>query len=276
MIRRVLNRLRATFTGPSARDALSASEALAAEVAALRADLDRLRPLAEPFHTRPGTFDPHIYADVLVNNEYRLPARFDAADAVMDIGAHVGSFAAACLLRGAGRVLSFEPFPDNFALATVNLARFGPRAEVRRAAVWRSDRPAGTVSFTDSPDPPNTGGGHLMGRPGAGTAVPSVPLDGVVRDFLAAAGQARLRLLKLDCEGSEYPILLTATCLHLVDEICGEYHEVGAVGPELAAAGHAHFSRELLVGYLEAAGFAVESEVHPKNALVGLFWARRR
>jgi hypothetical protein len=38
-------------------------------------------------------------------------------------------------------------------------------------------------------------------------------------------GKDRVRFLKLDCEGSEWPILVTSKMLHLVDEIRGEIHE---------------------------------------------------
>lgn len=267
MLRRIARRLQATFRGPSPRDLL-------AEIQALRIEVARLRVLAEPFHTRPDTLDPNIYAEVLVENEYRLPARFAADDIVIDVGAHIGSFAVACLLRGAGRVVAFEPVPANHALLRVNLARFGGRGEARRAAVWRSDRPAAELYYEASPDAANTGGGGLIGGDGS-LAVPAVPLDGVVAELLAATGQERIRLLKFDCEGSEYPVLLTATCLGRVAEVCGEYHEVGAAGPSARVGGHTGYGRGVLVDHLTAQGFRVETEANPRSTGIGLFWARR-
>lgn len=278
MIRRITRRLNATFRGPSPQDILAEVRALAplaGRVAALEAEVARLRAIAEPFHARPGTLDPNIYAEVLVGNEYRLPDRFEATDLVIDIGAHVGSFSTACLLRGAGRVVAFEPVPANHALLRVNLARFGGRGEARRAAVWRSDVSAAELGYELSGDPANTGGGNVLGHAGGGLSVPAVALDAVVAELLAATGEARVRLLKLDCEGSEYPILLTATCLDRVAEICGEYHEVGPVGPAAQARGHASYGRAVLVDYLGDLGYRVESEVHPRNPAIGLFWARR-
>jgi len=278
MLRRLTRRLNATFRGPSPLDTLAEIRALApltGRVAALEAEVARLRAVAEPFHTRPGTLDPNIYAEVLVGNEYRLPERFEASDVVIDVGAHVGSFAAACLLRGAGRVVSFEPVPANHALLGVNLARFGGRGEARRAAVWRSDVPATELRYALSDDPTNTGGGNVLAEAAGGLAVPAVPLDAVVAELLAATGQGRVRLLKLDCEGSEYPVLLTATCLDKVAELCGEYHDIGEVGPAAQARGHTRYDRKVLVDYLSGVGFRVESEVHPRNPAIGLFWARR-
>lgn len=274
MLSRILRRLRATFTGPSIHDALARLDDLGTQVATLRAEIDRLKLVAEPFHTRPGTFDPTIYAEVFAENEYRLPEQFAAEDLVIDVGGHIGSFATACLMRGAGRVVAFEPFPANHAVATVNLARFGSRAEVRRAAVWRSDQPAGRRGY-DSSAGANTGGGHVFGPVAGGLTVPTVPLDEVVREVLCAAGRERLRLLKLDCEGSEYPVLLTATCLGVIDEVCAEYHEVGPVGPELAVGGIRNFTHRVLVDHLSGAGFRVTAESNPRDSRLGWIWARR-
>ncbi len=269
MLRRIARRLHATFRGPSSHDLL-------ADIHALRVEVARLRVLAEPFHTRPDTLDPNIVAEVLVGNEYRLPDRFAADDIVIDVGAHIGSFAVACLLRGAGRVVAFEPVPANHALLSVNLSRFGGRGEARRAAVWRSDGPATELHYQASADPINTGGGTLFGGADAGTlAVPAVPLDGVVADLLAPTGRDHIRLLKLDCEGSEYPVLLTATCLGRVAEVCGEYHTVGAAGPAARVGGHTGYGRDVLVDHLTGAGFRVTTEENPRYPGIGLFWAQR-
>lgn len=278
MIRRIARRLNATFHGPSPRElaaAIAALAPLADEVRRLRGEVARLRAVAEPFHVRPGTLDANIFAEVFLGNEYELPARFAAGDVVIDIGAHVGSFAAACLVRGAGRVVAFEPVPANHALCRVNLARFGGRGEARLAAVWRSDVPPTRLHYATSADPANTGGGNVLGGGGPDAPVDAVPLDAVVAELLAASGQARVRLLKLDCEGSEYPILLSATCLDRVAEVCGEYHEVGVPTPDARVGGHAVHGPAVLVEHLTAAGFAVTTRVHPRNPSIGLFWARR-
>ena len=70
---------------------------LEGEVRGLAQRVAELGATAEPFHTRPGTLDRLIARSVLLDNEYRLPDRFEAGDLVIDVGAHVGSFATACL-----------------------------------------------------------------------------------------------------------------------------------------------------------------------------------
>ena len=278
MFRRVARRRPPPPRGPSPRELQAAASAVAPfaeEFRRLRLEVNLLRALAEPFHVRPGTLDPNIFGDVFLGNEYELPARFAAGDVVIDVGAHVGSFSAACLVRGAGRVVAFEPVPANHALCRVNLARFGGRGEARLAAVWRSDVPPTRLHYTASADPANTGGGNVLSGGGGDAPIDAVPLDAVVAELLAASGQARVRLLKLDCEGSEYPILLSATCLGRVAEVCGEYHEVGVATPAARVGAYASHGPAVLVEHLSAAGFAVTTRVHPRDPNIGLFWARR-
>ena len=99
-----------------------------------------------------------------------------------------------------------------------------------------------------------------------------------------------MRLLKLDCEGAEWPILLTSRRLHLIDEIVGEFHEIGGpfleIGEDRPPAPHvfhsdrvAGFTIEELVRCLRDAGFGVTWRRHqrPDGALegLGLFFATR-
>src|SRR5581483_10958742 len=95
---------------------------------------------APAFALRPGTNDDVIYRSVVVNNEYRAPARLDGA-IVIDIGMHVGAFSYLALTRGADMVFGFEPESVNYARASINLAPFGSRARLSRRALWRSDVP---------------------------------------------------------------------------------------------------------------------------------------
>lgn len=279
MIRRLARRVRSTFTGPSSHDLAAAMLQIArleGEVRGLAQRVAELGATAEPFHTRPGTLDRLIARSVLLDNEYRLPDRFEAGDLVIDVGAHVGSFATACLLRGAGRVIAFEPVPSNHALLSVNLARFGNRAEARPAAVWRSDAPPTLLRVVASPDAANTGGGNVFGgATPAGLSAPALPLDAVIAGALASSGAGRVRMVKVDCEGSEYPVLLTATRLDRVDEICGEYHEVLDPVPAARVGSHVAYGRDTLVGHLSALGFRVTTVTDPVHGGNGLFWARR-
>ncbi|MBV9926515.1 MAG: FkbM family methyltransferase [Acidobacteria bacterium] len=255
--------------------------------------------MPEPWRFRPGTLDQVIFNEVFVFNEYRLPESFEPGDLVIDVGAHIGSFAEAALSRGCGHIYCVEPDRANFEIASANLRPHveAGRARVVRAAAWRSDPNADELFFDGyHPFPEsypgwegitNTGSGSVI-WPG-GEPVAKVALDDIV-DEVTGGGGRRVRLLKLDCEGAEWPILLTSQRLDLLDDIRGEFHELGGEFPEISEGrasdvpvfsndGRAKFTAELLVEHLTGAGFRVEYSRHtrPDGARegAGLFFARR-
>jgi FkbM family methyltransferase len=248
---------------------------------------------------RPGTVDRMIFDGVVALDEYRLPGRFEPHDVVVDIGAHIGSFAYAAVLRGGKHVWSIEPDGTNCAFAAEHLRPYVDQGSVRlmHAAVWRSDPNDDELrfdgyqvfpqSFLDLAGVVNTGGGSVMW--GVGEPVQKVAFDDVV-DLVTNRGERRVRLLKLDCEGAEWPILLTSRRLHLIDEIVGEFHEIGGsfleIGEDRLSKAHvfhsdrvAGFTVEEFVRFLNDAGFCVTYRRHlrPNGALegYGLFFATR-
>jgi FkbM family methyltransferase len=248
---------------------------------------------------RDGTLDQAIFNDVVGRNEYRLPERFAARDIVIDVGTHIGSFAQAVLARGCENVTGIEPDGANFKIAADFLKPHidGGRVRLVRAAAWRSDRNSDELrfdgyhpfpkSFTGMQGILNTGNGSVIW--GRGEPVAKVAFDEIV-DRATGCGEHRVRLLKLDCEGAEWPILLTSQRLGLIDEICGEFHEIGGpfleIGedrggqrPVFSFANLEKFTIDVLVDFLERAGFAVSWQRHrrPGGAPegLGLFFAAR-
>jgi hypothetical protein len=133
----------------------------------------------------------------------------------------------------------------------------------------------------------NTGDGSVVW--GLGEPVAKIAFDDVV-DLATNRGERRVRLLKLDCEGAEWPIVLTSRRLHLIDEIVGEFHELGGpfleIGENRPSNAHvfhsdrvAGFTIEELVRFLRDAGFCVtySRHVRPGGGLEGLgyFFATR-
>lgn len=229
------------------------------------------------FPLRPGTNDDVVYNAVVTQNEYRVPEALASDALVVDIGVHIGSFSHLALTRGAGRVFGFEPEAGNFARAAHNLAPFGDRVRLFNHAVWRSDLPSLQLPFFASPDVANSGGGTLIWET-SGPLVDAVPFDTVV-DAITEGGLRRIELLKIDCEGAEFPILLTSTRLDRIDRIVGEYHELRANLPaHVRIPGYDEFSMEALAAALENVGFAVTWERQATAAFgdLGLFFAERR
>jgi len=227
------------------------------------------------FSLRPGTNDDVIYANVVTRNEYRVPDDLSGA-LVVDIGMHVGAFGHLALGRGALELHGFEPEASNYASAVRNLAPFGSRAHLHNHAVWRSDLLVPELRFWRSTDGANAGGGTLIWD-ADGPLVQTVPFDDVV-DAVGNQGSRRIDLVKIDCEGAEFPILLTSRRLDRIDRIVGEYHELRAeLPPHVRLPGCEQFTVELLAAHLERAGFLVtlEPQATATFGALGLFFAVR-
>jgi FkbM family methyltransferase len=237
------------------------------------------------FTFRPGTCDYNVFCAVTQFNEYRLPEHFDRHDVILDVGAHIGSFAWARLQRGAGRVIAFEPELENYRLAGAHLAGFGDRVELHPLALWRSDCPETLLwhsGYRHEPHEVNTGGGDVLFQLGPPAVFPqsnqhrvnTISFDAVLGRF------ERIRLGKLDCEGSEWPVLLTSKLLDRVEALCGEYHEIGGEHnrqaiPEVArVAGYERYTTVELIAFLQRHFRRVEIQPHG-GANLGLFWASR-
>lgn len=240
---------------------------------------------------RRNTFDEAIWYSV--QHEYlTATASFERSDVVLDVGAHTGAFCELAARRGA-TVVGYEANRDNHALAAINLQDL-EAVTLRQAAVWRSDVPPGRLTFTPSADRANTGGGsvlfasteaHWATMPGEHDDVPApeavlsthdvsaVPLDDILTELGA------VRFLKIDVEGAEFPILLTANELDRVAAIAGEYHELtdegmAALAPE-ARVGDVRYSAEVLRRCLLEAEFE-EITFVPDRGGRGFFSATRR
>jgi FkbM family methyltransferase len=226
---------------------------------------------------RQATYDRHVFRTVAVENEYRLPERLHADDVVLDIGANIGAFAYAALQRGAGLVCCYEPDADNFHQLSHNLRPYQQRVRLFRCAVWRSDARVQSLSLRNPCTAAHTGSLQVTSEP-ATQSVPALAFDNLVRQ--ATAGERRIRLLKLDCEGAEWPILLTATTLDRIDALCGEYHL--ADYPEaFQVAGVPAFTAEILERFLRDQAFHVVLEGTPSLRpgshfdSIGHFFAQR-
>lgn len=221
-----------------------------------------MKGIPEGVTLREGTYDRLIWESVYVNNEYRLPDMFEPGDVVIDIGAHTGAFSAACINRGA-TIVACEPDQENYEHLHKNLDQF-PLFYTQTLlpwAIWRDDQPNNqTVNFSGYQYPDNgqvnTGGGTVLCE--SLHCVTSFSLNYLLRHFVGR----KVRLIKFDCEGSEFPILLHAKDLSKVQEIVGEFHE-----------GYGH-KKEELVTCLEGHGFTVTTD-GPTSEGLGHFWARR-
>jgi FkbM family methyltransferase len=234
------------------------------------------------FTLRPETMDGWIFDEIHTRNVYRLPGSFSSRDVVIDIGAHIGIFTLAALNRGCRRVHGVEADAENHRVAARNLQTYIEEGLVSltHAAVWRSDENDDVLRFSGYTSVGrliNTGGGNVIWSED-GPVVPKMSFDELVRGA-ATEGDGRVRLVKFDCEGSEWPILFTSETLHLVEEICGEFHDIGGARDQrrspFSVCGRDTFTAPQLIPLLESKGFQVKFNYFSSKSRLGMFFAKR-
>jgi FkbM family methyltransferase len=244
----------------------------------------RKRRLFNRFEVANQFEQDNILPNVVALDEYGVAdLQLSAEDVVVDVGAHIGTFSYLCHILGSRSVHAFEPWPDNFELLAVNLASL-PGVSLYPKAMWRSDLEGATVEIA-APIGDNTGSGSALrversteiygGDTEAAHPTPLVVETVALDDVLVRLG--RVRLLKMDCEGSEFPIVLTSRELQRVERIVAEVHEVGPEAMSLLSpslrVGDALYSVETLASHLGAAGFRVRT--HPTSPRIHMLDARR-
>ena len=88
--------------------------------------------------------------------------------------------------------------------------------------------------------------------------------------------------LKIDCEGAEYVILMSASVstLSSIQYIAMEYHDnmalrTGMIGPKSGEQERAaYYSHSNLVEYLTKAGFEVKLRANPVHSHIGYLFAK--
>jgi FkbM family methyltransferase len=176
---------------------------------------------------REGTIDKEVWENVFENNEYNLPNDL-SGKVILDIGGHIGSFSAACKVRGASEIWLVEPDINSFNLALHNVNEVPGNCIFQpiHSAVWRSDIRGQRIGLKICGSENNTGGKQTFLYEPGDVEVPSIPFDHLIKLIANYKwGQRRVDLVKIDCEGAEWPILFSSKALFLVDKIIGEYHE---------------------------------------------------
>ncbi|HVD04254.1 MAG TPA: FkbM family methyltransferase [Candidatus Dormibacteraeota bacterium] len=179
--------------------------------------------------------------EVLVDDVYRLrDLSWDdpfAPRAVVDVGAHVGSFTCALAERLPGASFTcVEPLPSTLAWLRANLARNGlaGKAAVVPAAVAAADGEAELWASEDACTEASLEA-ELWASWHASNKASLPPITGrkvevrtMCFDSIVAAAGGRADIVKLDCEGGEYAAVLTASSgvWATVEQLFLEYHPV--------------------------------------------------
>lgn len=183
---------------------------------------------------------------------------------VVDIGAGIGDYCLyAAHLNPEVSVLAFEPYQDSYALLVRNLALNGiENVRPFQQAIWgrtgelHLDLTAGEPLQVSSQEQAVEGSGPEK------TVVEALTLQ----DLFTAEKLEKVDLVKMDCEGAEYEILLNtpAAVLQKVERIIMEYHDVDDTR-----------SHSVLVRFLQTQGYNIK--VHPNfvHKEIGYLFAAR-
>lgn len=170
---------------------------------------------------RSSTIDSYLFYKIVHQNSYCLNDNLENF-IIIDVGAHIGSFSIAALDRGAEHVYAYEAHPDNFEICKENINRkHNSKSSIYNMAVWRSDKKE-TLYYGDLQEY-NTGQHSVMKENYKENKLKVISLDKVIQEVTKTHGR-KIDILKLDCEGSEYPILYTCTQIQSINNIVGEYH----------------------------------------------------
>jgi FkbM family methyltransferase len=181
----------------------------------------------EVLQARANTYDVNAIEEVWLSCVYTPPGfEIGPSETVVDIGAHIGAFTVYAARR-AGRVFAFEPTEENFGhLATNIKSNALTNVTAIRAAVSGASGTRQMFILKDD----YMGSLYPLEHGDRQTTVESTTLE----RFFAEHGIDRIHFLKLDCEGSEFDILLNApdTLLAKLDKISMEVHPSGSHNPE--------------------------------------------
>ncbi len=178
---------------------------------------------------------------------------------VIDVGAGIGDFTMWAATHGAARIDAYEPDAEAAAIFLANL-----RSNQIEGATLLMEAFAARAGFGQLD--PHESEPLMRGVRSEGTDASGIPCV-TLEQALDRLPDGRCDLLKLDCEGGEFEILLGASraTLQRVSRIVLEYHD--------HLTSHRHPE---LVRHLRDSGYRVETFSNPAHAYLGYLRAERR
>ena len=143
---------------------------------------------------------------------------------VIDVGAYRGESAIYFALQGAKKIVALEPDEENYNLALMNLKEngLGDRVMLLNKAVADKE---GVVNLYRYSYPSDLGSTDPSNMPPPIDKLVVKKVEAITLDHvLKLAGEERIGLLKLDCEGCEYSVLNSFSGFDLIESIILEYH----------------------------------------------------
>jgi FkbM family methyltransferase len=170
-----------------------------------------------------------LFRETWYYHDYDVPAcPLRPNDSVIDIGANQGFFSCYAASKGA-HVHAFEPFPESCMRLRSNVERngFSSHVTISQLAVSAVSSKA-TLRCSDF-----LGGGantiveshaNALAKERGVEFKQTIEIETVSMDAILSRIPGRIRLCKLDCEGSEFDLILSISDPSRIDSIAMEFH----------------------------------------------------
>ena len=165
--------------------------------------------------------DIHVFSEIWLDDVYLKNFKLRQKGIIIDVGSHIGLFSLLCSQKyPQSKIYSFEPEIENFKIQQNNI-------QINRIHNifpnnFAVSNVSGNIEFYLNED--DYAGHSLIKNNGKKIIVKSVTLEDVFKENEIE----NCELLKLDCEGTEYDIImnLNENFLNRIKNICIEYENL--------------------------------------------------
>tara|TARA_B100000029_G_scaffold17184_1_gene17617 strand:- start:2622 stop:3398 length:777 start_codon:yes stop_codon:yes gene_type:complete len=196
---------------------------------------------------RTNSTDLMALTNVWLKNEYEIENyNIEDSDTIIDIGSHIGTFSLlVSQFCNKGKIFCYEPMPDNFQYLLSNLKLNQVKNIFPFNLAVSSDSSKLDMFFNT-----DQSGHSIFSNNNKKITVDSISLKQIFDDN----DIKKCKLLKLDCEGSEYQIIenFPTDYFNRIENIAMEYHLADSK-PELG---------KKLIKKLETIGFEIQTKDH--------------
>jgi FkbM family methyltransferase len=207
--------------------------------------------------------DVWVIKEVCLDRDYEGGVPLQDGWTLLDVGAGIGDFSISVAKRfPLSRVIALEPFPPSYRLLLENMRlNNATNVEALAYALGAGSGPQRLRAGRAEPGQSSTVR-HGAGVTAAEEEVPGRSLSALFEEL----GITRCDFLKMDCEGAEYEILMTADqgTLARVRHVALEYHDR-----------YTRHSHKELAEFLRAQGFLVRTKPSRAHREIGYLFATR-
>ena len=150
-------------------------------------------------------------------------------DVIIDIGAHVGVVSTYLSKANPNsKIYSFEPSSNTFHCLTKNIKM----NNINNVKIFNHGVTSDGRDITMMMPVGNTGGSSSIYTPQNGlyykNTIKSVSINNLIKEILITEKTDKIKILKIDCEGSEYEILntLEPELFNKIEYLIGEFHTI--------------------------------------------------